>query len=181
MSNIKIMLRSGEYISLVEWQEIYSLEVGSDQIGKYFRARERKFKEDLERYGELIVNDPLIRVLDYFRATIKQPVIINSFNRNEAKQEELKAQGARAAGTSPHVVKMAADIDTTSPEQTRAWAIMLRRCAIDINVRIRIGTEKYLKDGNTFIHIDVCPEYYAVGKPFHHHPHPQVWERVINW
>lgn len=175
------MIVTGELISLAEWQHLYGLEEGSDQIGKFFRATERKFAEDIQNYGELIVNEQLMRVLDHFRATLKAPVTINSFNRDENKQKALKEAGAKAATYSPHVVKMAADIDTKSAEETRSRVRILQRCASELNIKVRIGYEQYLKAGSTFIHVDVCPEYYAPGKPFHAHPHPAVWEKQITW
>jgi hypothetical protein len=178
---IKIITVIGTEIPLEQWQQIYGLEIGSTQIGRFFDATEHKFSEDIQRYGVLIVNELLIRLLDHFRATIKQPVTINSFNRDENKQKELQESGYKAAAYSPHVAKMAADIDTKSPEQTRAWAIMLQRCAIELHIKIRIGYEQYLKAGQTFIHVDVCPEFYAPGRPFNKQFHPVQWEKVTNW
>lgn len=178
---VKIITVTGTEIPLEQWQEIYGLEVGSDEIGRFFKATEHKFAEDIQNYGVLVVNELLMRVLDHFRATIKQPLIINSFNRDEAKQKQLKGDGFKTATYSPHVVKMAADIDTTSPEQTRAYVLILQRCAIELNIRIRLGYEQYLKAGQTFIHVDVCPEFYAFGKPFNKQFHPVQWEKVITW
>lgn len=178
---IKVIGVTGHEMGLEQWQSLYGLEVGSDEIGRFFKATEHKFAEDIQNYGELVINESLMRLLDHFRATIKQPVIINSFNRNEEKQKQLREAGFKAASVSPHVAKMAADIDTKSPEQTRAYALVLQRCAIELNIRIRLGYEQYLKAGQTFIHVDVCPDYYASGKPFNKQPHPVQWERVITW
>lgn len=180
-SPVKYLTSAGTFMTHEDFQKGYGLEVGSDQIGKYFSATEPRFAKDIQEYDELIVSIPLIKLLDAFREAVKQSVNINSFNRNDAKQAQLKADGFRTAKYSPHVVKLAADIDTTSPEQTRAWAVVLRRCAIDLGLRVRIGYKDYLAHGQTFIHVDVCPEYYAGNKVWHHIPHPEVWENVIEW
>jgi hypothetical protein len=171
----------GDIKALAEWQAEYGLEPGSDQVGKYFSLRDPKLAQDLEEYGQLVVNELLIKVLDSFREKVKSPVIINSFNRNDAKQAQLHRDGLKAAKYSPHVVKMAADIDTKTPEQTRQWAKTLREVANQLGIKIRIGTEQYLSANQTFIHVDVCPEYYAKGKPFYTHFHPKEWESPINW
>jgi len=178
---IKIVTVKGETISLEQWQVLYNLPVGSDQFGKYFRATESRFAKDIQEFGELIVNELLIRVLDAFRETVRRPVTINSFNRDEEKQKQLKEAGYKTAQYSPHVVKMAADIDTTSPEQSRSYVLMLHRCASELNIKVRIGCEQYIAAGQTFIHVDVCPEFYATGKPFHNQFHPKAWEQVITW
>jgi len=180
-SPITIINKAGLPIPLEEWQKQYGLIVGSDEIGRFFKASESRFAQDIQQYHGLIVNELLMRVLDHFRATIKKPITINSFNRDEKKQQELKEAGYKAATYSPHVVKMAADIDTKSPEESRAYAIMLQRCALELNIKIRIGYEQYIKAGQTFVHVDVCPEYYAPGKPLNKTFHPVQWEKVITW
>ena len=180
-SPVKIVTVHGSEIPLEKWQQIYGLEVGSDEIGRFFKATEPKFAEDIQRYSELVVNELLMRVLDHFRATIKQPIVINSFNRDEKKQHELQAAGFKTATASPHVVKMAADIDTASAEQSREWATIMQSCAVELGIRVRIGVEQYIKKGQTFIHVDVCPEYYGKSKPFNKQFHPVQWERVTTW
>src|SRR5690606_25260186 len=115
----KVILIDDSMISLPEWQEIYGLEVYSNQIGKYFSLNEERFKNDLSAYGELIVSALLIEVLDGFREAVNQPVTLNSFNRNEEHQKDLQARGFKTATYSPHVVKLAADIETKTEKQTR--------------------------------------------------------------
>lgn len=201
MDKVKVMTRDGSMISLEAWQLLYDLEPGSAQIGKYFRLNEGKFMRDLVDYGELIVNELLMRVMDAFREAVKHPAKVNAFNRDEKKQAQLINGGFRAASTSPHVVKLASDIDTPGVDDLRelhpTWgpkrlwdacvrinyseASTMRQVANLENIKVRIGHKQYLQDGNTFIHLDVCPEYYAPGRPFHHHPHPEVWEKQINW
>lgn len=180
-NKIQILTLSGDYIDLDTWQKKYGLLVGSAKIGKYFSYDERIFTANLKDYGELIVCEPLMIVLDEFRVLTNGPVSLNSFNRSEERQAALKLEYARAATTSPHVAKMAADIDTTNDGETLNAVEFLQAAAKNKNVKIRIGYKDYMKDGKTFVHVDVTPEYYAKGKPWHSHPHPEPWEREARW
>jgi uncharacterized protein YcbK (DUF882 family) len=176
----KIISKSGHELSLQEWQKYYGL-TEANQLGVYFTTDEQPFKNNIEDYGHVVVNELLMRLLDRFRSTIKKPVKINAFNRNEAKQQELQERGFRTAKTSPHVVCMAADIDTISDAQTENYVAILKMVAKELSIKIRIGYKQYQADGSTFIHVDVCPEYYAPGKPFNKHPHPTAWEIELTW
>lgn len=178
---ITIITRAGDEISLEQWQKLYGLEVGSSQIGKHFSATEPRFARDIQTFGKLVVNELLMIVLDEFRTRRGFAVNINSFNRTAAYQAELKEKGFRTATFSPHEALMAADIDTTTADQTRSEAGLLQLIGMELGIRIRVGYEDYLKAGQTFIHVDVCPEYFGAGKPFHHQPHPKAWEQVLTW
>jgi hypothetical protein len=191
LKKVIVLTRKGAYITLPEWQKLYGLPVGSEKISKYFSLSEYRFKKDIEQFGQLVVNELLMRVLDRYRERKKAPVNINSFNRDQAKQDELKKEGYRTAITSPHVVKMAVDIDTPGIEDAGSWAKaqeinhqqvkLVKQAADELDIKIRIGNKQYLNEGQTFIHIDVCPEFYAPGMPFHGSNHPFVWERTITW
>jgi hypothetical protein len=109
---VKVITRDGKEISLEEWQKLYDLPIGSSRIGEFFYLTEARFQKDIALYGKLIVNEMLIRLLDALRKASNHPLILNSFNRSEAHQLELKEKGFKAATTSPHVVKLAADILT---------------------------------------------------------------------
>lgn len=178
---VKAVLRNGSEVTLDEWQKIYGLTVDSDKIGRYFSLTEARFTADIKKYGELVVNELLMTVLDAFRESVGRPVRINSFNRNEEHQKYLHDLGFKAATYSPHVVKLAADIDTETPEQTREWVKYMKQVSSILGINVRIGSEQYLKHYQTFIHVDVCPEYYAPGMPYHFHPHPSAWEAVTSW
>ena len=181
MKKVRVIARDGLEITLEQWQQTYGLEIGSDSIGVFFSLNESRFKNDITAFGEIVVNVLLIRVLDGFRALVDQPVTINSFNRSEEYQVNLKARGFKTATYSPHVAKMAADIETKTPEQTRQWVKLLEKVSDKMHIKVRIGSEQYLKAGQTFIHVDVCPEYYAVGKPFNKNFHPVAWEVEARW
>ena len=181
MQKVVVVLKDGSKTSLENWQKLYNLEVGSKKIGKYFSLDEPRFASDLKAYGELVVNEQLIRLLDAFREKVNLPISLNSFNRSEAHQAELRAQGFKAAINSPHVAKMAADIDTVNATQTRNWAKTIQEVAKQKGIKVRIGFEQYLSVGQTFIHVDVCPEFYAKGKPFSAQAHPTQWEFELMW
>ena len=76
---------------------------------------------------------------------------------------------------------MAADIDTSSEQDTYDTVSLLNKAARQLELKIRLGYNLYLADGNTFVHVDVCPEYYGKGKPFWTHKHPSQWENSITW
>ena len=178
---IKVILVDGSSVDLVVWQKLYNLKVGSGEIGKYFSTKDARIAKDIATFGELTVNSLLMRVLDAFREKIGKPVFLNAFNRTEAYQLQLKAQGYRTAEHSPHVAKMAADIETSSTAETLQYVDILKAVAKELNIKIRIGYRDYLKAGQTFIHVDVCPEYYAKGKPYNNLKHPIQWESEITW
>ncbi len=179
--NVKVVLRNGTEVSLAQWQKIYDLPIDSDQIGRHFHLCEKRFVDDLELYGVLVVNELLMIVLDSFRDAVGVPITLNSFNRTEAHQIGLKKLGLKAATHSPHVVKLAADIETKTPDQTREWVKILLQVANILKIDIRVGFEQYLAAGQTFIHVDVCPEYYKSGRPFNNQFHPEVWTKQITW
>jgi len=174
-------LRDGTQLNLAAWQKHYGLPVDSDKIGRHFSISEHRFDEDIKLFGALVVNEPLMQVMDATREALDRPLKINSFNRSQAKQDALKAAGFKTAKTSPHVALMAADIDTTTPAQTREMVKVIQQVSALLGIKVRLGFEQYLKAGQTFVHLDVCPEYFAPGKPFAGVDHPLVWELVITW
>lgn len=151
------------------------------QIGEYFSFMEPRFLQDIQDYGCLEVNIPLVYIMDAFRTIADRPVMINSFNRDDIKQKMLFKEGYKTAKFSPHVVKLGADIDTYTKEQTIREVKILERISSDFGIPIRIGYKSYLKNGQTFIHLDVCPLYFSPGMPWHNHEHPWQWEREARW
>lgn len=185
---VRILTLTGDYISLEQWQQQYGLKVGSTQIGKYYRYDEGhpkraigEFMENITNQGELIVPEPLIMVMDKARELHDKARYVNSFNRSEAEQVALRKLEKRAAEVSPHVVKLAVDIDTDTKADTELYVRNVREAAEQLNIKVRIGWKDYMADGHTFVHIDVCPEYYAKGKPWHKSPHKPSWENAIEW
>lgn len=178
---VKILQPDGSYTTLAAHQKAWELKEGSAQIARHFSFTEPKFAEDLKNYGELIVCAPLMRVLDVYRALVGEPVNINSFNRSEEKQKSLQDNGFRAAKNSPHVVKLAADVDTKDEADTRKKVVYMLEAAKMAKIPIRVGYEDYIKIGQSFIHVDVCPLYFAKGKVWHAKEHPSAWEFQISW
>jgi len=187
---VVILTKEDTYISLEQWQQRYEPEVHSDQIGKYFRFTEGKFLADIERYGKLIVCEPLMLIMDEYRKLKGEPVKVNAYNRDDKKQQELHEQGFRTAQFSPHVEKMAVDMDTLSIQDTYTQLPILRKACWNLGFGYRIGWKQYLenvdKDGKpapqTFLHLDVAPHYYASGKARHEEKHPSAWEiNKLEW
>src|SRR5690242_3737918 len=92
-----VIRKDGTEVTLAQWQEIYGLPVDSDKIGRHFSLSEQRFTKDIELFGTLVVNEQLIKVLDGFREAVKVPITINSFNRDQAKQDSLKEEGFKTA------------------------------------------------------------------------------------
>lgn len=181
---ITVILKDGSETTLAEWQKIYNLPVGSESIGRHFTLSDPKLAENLKQYGKLVINELLIRVLDVFREKSGIPCILNAFNRSEEKQKELQADKRfAAAGTSPHVYFMAADINAHSAQDVKDKVAILLVVGKELGIKIRIGYQQYLNlpQPMTFVHVDVCPEYYGVGKPYYSRPHPKPWENQITW
>jgi len=190
---VKVILETGDVVSLEQWQRTYGLQEGSTRIGRFFYLTESRFQKDLEKFGELIVNAVLIRFLDALRAESGVPLYLNSFNRSSSYQKELKSRGLRAAETSPHEVvhhedgvisgACAGDVDTLTEEGTRDLARKAKEVSKKTGIKVRLGFEQYLneKPKQTFLHIDVCPMFYGPGQPWHPLPHPKVWEKTITW
>jgi hypothetical protein len=198
---VKVLLPDGVYISLFQWQELYGLKKYSKQISKYFSLNEDRFQQDIALFGELIVCADLMRIVDRYRELVGEPTTFNSFNRNADYQKKLTEQGYRTASFSPHEVKLAGDIDTPGQKELakkfpgenpeKIWAMacelnrsrtkLMCRAADELGIKARIGNEQYLREKQTFIHVDVCPEYYAPGKPWHKLLHPRQWESPISW
>lgn len=179
IKKIKVVLRDGSQIDMPAWQAMYGLPINSSKIGKYFDYNEYAFMSDISRYNSLTVNELLMRVMDEYRHEVNEVVNVNSFNRDQIKQDELRDQGFSTAKFSPHVVKLAADVDTLT--DTLEKAKIMIEVGKKLKIKIRVGYMKYLKRGQTFIHVDVCPEYYAPGKPWHIMPHPVEWESELTW
>lgn len=173
--NFSFILKDGKTVNLPEWQELYNIPQDQIHIGKHFAIGEKAIKDGGTIAGILIV------LIDKYREAKGVPVNFNSLDRTQIQQDGLRAAGYRAATTSPHVVYMAGDVDTVSKADTIASVALLQKIAKQLGIKIRIGYKSYMADGNTFIHVDVCPEFYAPGKPFHNQPHPIQWESEIIW
>lgn len=175
--NIKgrwIILREGSFITLREWQAINGFK--PNQVGRYFSTDEKAFSGK-----DWCMSELTIKVADLWRSLSQKPKKVNSFYRTNEKQEKLKKQGYRAASVSPHEFGLALDIDTTTKAETYKEVKILKEAAKELNVAIRIGYEKYLKDGMTFIHFDTCPEYFRPGKVWEFIEHSNFWELENRW
>ncbi len=173
--NATIIQLNGNRLTLHEWQSQYGLIVGSADIGRYMTIGEPNVNDGLE------ISEIVIRFFDCLRAMWGKPLYINSLDRTNAQQEQMKLTNPNAANTSPHVVKLAIDIDTISKEQTFDLLDCIDEVAKILGYQIRVGWKQYLQRGDTFIHVDVCPMYFSKGKIWHSKEHPKVWELQNEW
>ena len=160
--------------------ELTLLKVGQ-QFADHFSVSERIFQQNLHDYGSVFICSELFYILDKTREFKKEPMILSSLNRSEKKQQQLITQGARAAQSSPHVVKLAADIDCSGKADTLRTVQFIREAMQDTGIKCRIGFQKYLAVGQTLVHVDVCPEYFAEGEIWHTQLHPKVWEQALEF
>jgi len=158
-----------------------TVEYTEEKIGKYFSILESRFQEDIRLYGEVVICELLFNVLNRFRELKGEPVKLNSLNRDRKKQEQLLKDGFRAAKVSPHEFFLAADVDTKDAADTLSSVPIMRQAAKEVGIKVRIGWQDYLKAGQSFIHVDVCPEYFGKGKVWNHVSHPVQWESQSEW
>lgn len=173
----KVIMYDGSLVDLASYQKISGLK--DDMISENFSLKEKKIGE----FRPCIYAIPLIQLVQVSREMAGRPLVINSGYRTHEKQAELLSKGYRAAKTSPHEYGMAFDIDTRSYKETIELVKILRSAASELlDVKIRIGYLKYwTEDKSTFVHVDVCPMYYAEGRPYHKNDHPIQWEKEIVW
>lgn len=164
----EIITGDGKRMPLKEWQQFRGIK--ADTLSANFKVAEFDCK------GEIVIAEPLIDFLQVIRYQWKKPLTISSGYRSQTYQEELRQRGFKAATNSPHVKGMAVDIDTSTKDETILLANFILAAAKRLSMPIRIGFNDYLKGGQTFIHVDICPKYYAKGMPFNEDKHPTSWE-----
>lgn len=170
----QIISGTGHLTDLKIWQQFRGLK--GDKISDNFLWTEFDHK------GELILSEILIDLIQVVRLRWKKPLVPNSGYRTQEKQNELKEQGYRTATTSPHVKGMAVDLETKTAKETKELAELVLLTARQLKLGARVGFRQYLNNGQTFVHVDICPEYYGKGKPWHDHIHPAVWETpYLTW
>lgn len=172
----KIITAKGEIVSLADWQKRKGY--APTQLGTYFSTKEEKLS------GDFILHEHLFTILDLLREYVKKPIRINSAYRTEKEQKELKETNLGAATYSPHCWGLAIDLDTVSNIETLRYVILLRRIAKELNLKIRLGFTQYqnMTPPKTFIHLDVTPEMFGVGKVWEFFPNiPSAYKTPIEW
>lgn len=176
--NIFVLRSDGTY----ERIETYRARVGlkAPQASKYFTVQELQLASHSQDF--LVVCEPLMEVKDAYRSAKGRPVYSAAYNRSPAHQQALRDAGLKAAITSPHVAKMASDIDTASVQETNEQVVILRGVIKELGYEkwFRIGWKVY-QPSQSFMHLDCCPWYYAKGRPWHAFPHPTTWEVPGEW
>lgn len=176
MMDNKIILISGEIVSLSEWQTANNL--GPDKFGNHFSFNDKK----LVAFQPFTYAEPTLLLVDLFREEKGSAVNINSGFRTSSKQQSLIAEGYRASSFSPHEVGIALDVDTLSWKQTVEDVKTIMMIAKKLGFKIRVGYKDYwTTKKQTFFHFDTAPMYYAKGKPFYKQRHPIPWEYEQTW
>lgn len=171
---MEVILRSGQVISLTDYQKINKLE--DTMLSDNFSVAE------FDCNGELIIAEPLIHFLELLRATIKKPIKINSGYRTSEYQENLKKNNKGAATNSPHTVGMAADIDTSTRKESEELCKTILKLASEHSYDVRVGWKQYSRLGSTFVHIDVCPLFYGENRPYKNHKVAEAWRiKNLTW
>lgn len=170
----QIISGTGELLDLKTWQQFRGLK--GDKLSTNFSASE------FDCEGELMLSEVLIDFLQVVRTKWGKPIKINSGYRSAEKQKQLKAQGYKAATFSPHTKGMAVDLDTTSKSETNQLAQLVLNTAKQLKIPVRVGYLQYLGIGQTFVHVDICPYYYAKGKPFYEKCPAPAWQKAyLTW
>lgn len=166
-----IIMQNGQVVPLETWQDLQGLP--SENITTNIKLNSSVV------WGNFEISCYVLQILNALYDNDYKK--INSLYRTDANQKELLKTNPNAAKISPHCFGMAADVDAISKQQTSDLADLISEIAEALHIKVRIGYKKYLANGNTFVHFDVCPEYYAEGKPYHNINHPAPWENVITW
>lgn len=162
----EIILRNGSKKSLTDWQREKGL--SATRVSNNFTVSE------MDCEGQMLIAEPLLELLEKYRElTGGKPVKVTAGYRTREHQKELQGRAdLKAATYSPHTVGMAADVDLPDKKAVLNAVSIFLQAANILGLRIRLGYKQYLKNGQSFVHVDVCPEYYAAGKPYHDWP---IW------
>lgn len=168
----QILTSSGEKITLEQWQD--NMDIPPLNVAHYIRTHEIK--------QPFLLAEPLLQLFDLVREKWGKPLIINSAFRTREKQLQLIADGYRAAKNSPHEQGMAFDIDTKTYDESKKLASLIQEIARENGFAVRVGYKEYWETKKqTFVHMDICPMYFAKGKVFNHVKHPPQWENTLVW
>lgn len=159
---------NGKLIPLKEWQQGRGLK--GNKLSDNFTVQE------FDCEGELLLSEILIDFLQAARNILNRAFTINSGFRTYEYNKRIGG-----AKNSPHVAGMACDIDTANAKETEKLALDLIKLARSFGMPLRVGYLQYIREGKSFVHIDVCAKYYGKGKPRHEQPHPISWENGIVW
>jgi len=150
--------------------------------GEFFKAAELYDAPPYEPEEKLIFG-PILQVADEIRRRWGRPIPCTSGVRTPEKQRLLIRRGLSTAKHSPHVYRIAMDLDVATPQETRDLAALARRVSKDLGIPIRIGWMLYLRRGQTFIHIDCGPlvAYLAHREGLIPEGVKEAWLQVTEW
>jgi len=174
-----IITQSGEIVPLATWQQKQGFEKGFElsKLSHYFSTKERSFNKET-----WLLHERLFHILDALREIVKKPIRINSAYRTQAEQMALRKVNEGAVLNSPHTWGLAVDIDTESNQETDLYVRYLKEIAARKGIEIRLGYQEYKKYSATFVHVDVAPEMFGVGKAWELLPNvPNVFRKSCEW
>lgn len=175
----KIITQSGEILPLLVWQQKQGFQKGFDvsKLSQYFSTKERSFNKPT-----WLLHETLFHILDALREKVAKPIRINSAYRTQAEQMALRKVNEGAVLNSPHTWGLAVDIDTESNEETDLYVSYLKEIANRKGLDIRIGYQQYKKTSMTFVHLDIAPEMFGVGKAWELLPNvPDLFRKPCEW
>lgn len=171
-----IIMQNGQVIPLETWQDLQGLPAEFITVNyrlDYYSILSGNIFENFE------ISCYVLQIINaLYDKGYKE---INSLYRTDARQKILLRENKNAAKISPHVFGMAADIDAKDTKQTIELSSIIKTIAAGYGIKIRVGFTQYIANKNSFVHFDVCPEYYAKNKPYHNTNHPPQWENKIEW
>jgi hypothetical protein len=130
---------------------------------QYVQKGEFYLPAELFEGGPLGVQDrlifgPVVKLADEVRRRWGKPLRCSSGVRSLAKQQQLRESGAKAATHSPHVIgRCAMDLDVGSAQEVYRLVRIVREAARDLGIPVRIGWKEYLRNNQSFVHIDCAP------------------------
>lgn len=174
----QVITKSGLIIPLAEWQKLqgFTTKYEVPKLSKFFSTKERSFNK-----GNWLLHELLFEISDRLREKVGKPVYANSAYRTQLEQMKLRKTNKNAALISPHTYGMAIDYETSSDVETDLYVKYLKTIAIELGIKIRIGYKQYKLSRQTFVHCDVCPEMFGVGKPWEMLPVPDLFRESIEW
>lgn len=168
----KIITKNGAIVPLADWQKTKGLL--PHKVGEYFFVNEFS--------PNFVLHETLFEILDKVREAWGKPIKINSSYRTAEHQKSLIASGVRAATNSPHTWGLAIDVDTATAKESREMAQLIMKIVNSFGMVVRVGYLKYIKEGQTFVHFDICPLIFGSGGVWEYMPTiPQEFKTLAIW
>jgi uncharacterized protein YcbK (DUF882 family) len=149
-------------------------------------SRETKFNDyfqlsEFTKNDEFILSYQLLNFLFELRKLRQAPILISSAYRTFVKQFFLFNAKLTDTKISTHNYGLAVDINCVTVYEVKTIIKLIDIVAKKLKIKYRLGYQKYLNEGKSFVHLDIAPEFFAIDKPWHYAKHPKQWEYEIFW